>query len=931
MPLSWNEIRLRASAFVDDWKEKAASAREEADAQTFETEFLNIFGVPRKQVAIFEHRVPIGGDADLFGGRAGDHKGYIDMFWKGHIMIEMKSPGKDLKKAYRQAKEYAGNVPPPDLPIGILVSDFVNFEYYDLEKGGDFLAFPLQDLLQHLELFGYLAGYKSTDFTGIDPVNIEAAERMGRLYVAMTDSGYSGHELEIYLVRLLFCLFADDTGIFDEKKLFFTYITGRTSPDGSDLADHLGHIFETLNKPKDRRLKTIDEQLNKFPYIDGDLFTERIEIAAFNSEMRRTLLHCCTLDWSKINPEIFGAMFQSVKDKDARRALGEHYTSEQNILKVIRPLFLDSLKGEFNRIKALRSAAREHQLLLFHNKLCSLRFLDPACGCGNFLIVSYRELRLLEIAVLRELMGLQKGLDIEMNVRVNVDQFYGIEIEEFPARIAQTALWLMDHLMNNEVARMFQRPFVRIPLSVSPNIVIGNALSPENDWERIVPKDKLSYILGNPPFVGARKMDKRQKSETLAVFKGLKGAGNLDYVTCWYKKAAEYIHGTQIEAAFVSTNSICQGQHIPILWPCLINTYSVKINFAHHSFKWSNEARGKAAVHCVIIGLGSSDRKEKKLFHYTTVTSDPVELSATKINPYLMDAETIFIESRPDPICRVSRMVFGSMPNDGGHLLFTTEEMDAILNEDAAVGQFIRPYMGADELLYNRRRYCLWLKDVSPEKYVHIKAIKNRIQQVKNHRQKSDRKITQKLALFPSLFGEIRQPDTDYLLFPEVSSEKYAYIPIAFMPKDTIANNKTLLIPDATLYEFGVLTSTMHNAWTRYVAGRLGSGINYSASIVYNNFPWPDPSDKQRLAIEKAAQAVLDARARFPDSSLAVLYDPLYMPPPLAEAHHRLDRAVEAAYGKPFTNDADRVAFLFYLYQTLTEGLLAKKARRRNI
>jgi len=522
------------------------------------------------------------------------------------------------------------------------------------------------------------------------------------------------------------------------------------------------------------------------------------------------------------------------------------------------------------------------------------------------------------------------GLDLEMVVRVNVDQFYGIEIEEFPARIAQTALWLMDHLMNNEVSKMFQKPYVRIPLTASPNIVIGNALVPENDWEKIVPKTELSYILGNPPFVGARLMIPRQKAETIKVFEGMKNASNLDYVTCWYKKAAVYMQGTAIEAAFVSTNSICQGEQVPVLWPCLMK-YGIKINFAHHTFKWMNEAKGMAAVYCVIIGFSPVERKEKRLFHYADVAGSAAEVEVNQINPYLVNGPMVFIDKQTDPLCKVSKMVFGSMPNDGGNFLLTQEEKDELTSRDPAAAEFIRPFLGADEFINNIPRYCIWLKDVAPAQYRKVKAIQERVNKVRVLRESSKRGATQSLADAPMLFGEIRQPTTDYLLVPSTSSEKRRYIPIGFIDKDTISSNANLLIPNATLYEFGVLSSTMHMAWTRCIAGYLGTSIRYSASIVYNTYPWPSPTDKQREAVEKAAQAVLDARAFFPESSLADLYDPNATPPALHKAHQRLDKAVEKAYGKEFTNDDDRVAHLFYLYQTLTEGLVARKARRRNI
>ena len=929
MPLSWNEIRVRASAFCAQWQDTAPKAREEADAQTFLTEFFNIFGVTRKQVAVFESRVSIGGREDLFGDVSGGRRGYIDLFWKGRIMVEMKTPGKDLAKAYGQAREYAESLAVRDMPPGILICDFVTFEYYNLEKDGEKTAFPLADLPKYVELFGCLAGYRDTVFEAASPVDIEAAERMGDLHDALKETGYEGHDLEVYLVRLLFCLFADDTGIFEPKKLFFRYVQERTGEDGADLALHIERIFDTLNRPKEKRLKNIDEQLNRFPYVDGGLFEERIQPASFDSKMRRTLLKCCALDWGQIKPEIFGAMFQGVMDEAKRRALGEHYTSEQNILKVIKALFLDDLQAELTNIKAMKSAGKKHRLLEYHTKLCGLKFLDPACGCGNFLIVSYRELRRLEIETIKEVLKGERVLDIEMMIRVNVNQFYGIEIEEFPVQVARTAMWLMDHLMNNEASAAFGKYIARLPLTAAAKIVHANAIS--LDWETVVPKAELSYILGNPPFAGARLMSEAQKNDVITAFDGLKNASNLDYVTCWYKKAAEYIKNTPIEAAFVSTNSICQGEQVPILWPELMNKQGMKVNFAHQTFKWWNEARDRAAVYCVIIGFGHKDRRDKYIYHYADITGNPVEAPASVINPYLLAAPMVFIDKRTSPLCEVSEMVFGNMPNDGGNFLLSGEEKSAILEAGKEAAAVIRPFMGADEFINNISKYCIWLDGMSPEKYGKLKIVKERIEKVYKARAESKREATRKLAAFPTLFGEIRQPSTDYLLIPRVSSERRRYIPIGFLEKEVIAGDTCLVIPNATLYEFGILTSEMHMAWMRYVCGRLKSDYRYSASIVYNNYPWPVPRARQKEAIEKAARAVLDARAAFPESSLARLYDPLTMPPGLVKTHQALDKAVEKAYGREFTNDADRVSHLFYLYQALTEGLIVKKTRRKNL
>ncbi|MDR2952617.1 MAG: hypothetical protein LBU82_05190 [Treponema sp.] len=684
-----------------------------------------------------------------------------------------------------------------------------------------------------------------------------------------------------------------------------------------------------LNKPKEKRLKNIDETLNKFPYVDGGLFEERLEIAAFNSAMRKTLLKCCTLDWSQIKPEIFGAMFQSVKDKESRRELGEHYTSEANILKVIRPLFLDALWEEFEKIRKLSYAYRQQRFLEFHTKLRGLKFLDPACGCGNFLVVSYRELRLLEIELLTEYMQTQQVTDIELLIRVNVDQFYGIEIEEFPARIAQTALWLMDHLMNKKASERFGKYIVRIPLTASPSIVNANALTA--DWEKLVPKNELSYILGNPPFLGSRIMNKQQKKEVEKTFNGLKYYGELDYVCCWYGKAAEYIQGTGIECAFVSTNSICQGFQVPILWPELINKHGIKINFAHQTFKWGNEARGKAAVYCVIIGFALADRNEKKIYQYAAVTGEPMETPVKQINSYLVEGADIFIMSRASPICGVPEMNFGNMPADGGELLFSKEEKEKFLIEEPEAGKYIKRFISAYEFLNNKERYCLWLADVEPGGLKKLKLAYERVKKVKEIREKSARPF---LANVPHLFAQITQPaGKDYILIPRVSSETRKYIPIGFFKSNTIASDTCMIIPDGALYHFGILTSGMHMAWVRYVCGRLKSDYRYSKDIVYNNFPWPDPSEKQRAEIEKAAQEVLDARSLFPNDSLADLYDPVAMPPALSKAHQKLDKAVEAAYGRSaggasFDDDRQRVAYLFELYQKLSGDLFTKTKKK---
>jgi hypothetical protein len=722
----------------------------------------------------------------------------------------------------------------------------------------------------------------------------------------------------------MFCLFADDTGIF-EPDHFIKYIVQRTNPDGSDLGLHLEKIFEVLNKQEDKRLKTIDEQLNKFPYVDGNLFEEHIDTVDFDSAMREAIINSYTLDWGKISPAVFGAMFQSVMNATQRHDMGAHYTSEGNILKLIHPLFLDDLWTEFAKIKKLTSDVRKERLMQFHEKITSLKFLDPACGCGNFLVISYRELRLLEIELIRELLPYDKLLDIDHFIKVNVYQFYVIEIEEFPAKIAQTAMWLMDHQMNMEIRERFGEYFKRIPLLASASIHCTNSLT--TDWESIVPKNELSYILGNPPFLGSKIMNEIQRNEVYNIFTEVKNCGILDYVTCWYGKATEYIQNSHIEVAFVSTNSICQGEQVPALWKFLMNKSGIKINFAHQTFKWWNEARGKAAVYCVIVGFSLSDKNTKKIYNYSTVTSKPVETNANNINAYLIDAPMIFIESRTEPLCKVLPMSFGNMPLDGGNFLFSDEEKAAFLANEPDAKRFIKPYISAKEVLNGGRRWCLWLKGIEPVVLRKLPEVMKRIDAVRKFRLASPAPSTQNHANRPSEFRDLQQPHS-FILIPRVSSGNRKYIPMSFFNHNSIAGDTCMVIPEGDIYHFGVLTSTMHMAWTRYVCGYLGTSYRYSKDIVYNNFPWPKPTDKQKAAIEAAAQAVLDARAQFPKSSLADLYDPLSMPSELNKAHQKLDKTIEKAYGREFDDDTQRVAYLFEVYQKLS-GELFKDEKKR--
>ena len=899
-PLSWNEIKSRALAFSKHW---ADAKDEDAEAKPFLIDFFEIFGITNKRIARFEHAVK------KFGGK----QGFVDLFWPGVLLVEMKSRGRNLTRAYNQAMDYFDGIRESDLPRYILVSDFARFALTDLENGTT-LEFSLENLHKEVKNFGFIAGYTTQIITPQDPINIKAAERMGKLHDALKDIGYAGHALEVYLVRLLFCLFAEDTGIF-QKRQFQDYLEQHTTEDGSDLAHHLATLFYVFNTPEDQRLKNLDEDLAAFPYVNGKLFAETLPPAGFDAAMRTALLSACMLDWSRISPAIFGSLFQSIMDATARRNLGAHYTSEENILKLIKPLFLDALWAEFEKIQ--RHPAK---LIEFHERLAQLRFLDPACGCGNFLVITYRELRKLELEILKKLHKTDQLLEIDTLTRLNVDQFYGIEIEEFPAQIAQVALWLTDHQMNLQTSEVFGAYFARIPLRHAPTIVHGNAL--RIDWHDVCPN--ADYIIGNPPFVGAKFMSAEQRADANAVFGNIKNAGLLDFVTAWHVKATRYMQQhPQTETALVSTNSTTQGEQVGALWGWML-AQGVKINFAHRTFSWTNEARGKAAVHVVIIGFALHDINSKIIYEYEDIKGEPHAVEAKRINPYLVDATEIFIENRRQPISTIPEIVFGSMANDGGFLILQDDEKENLIKSQPLAAKWIRPFLGAEEFINNKSRWCLWLAGINPSELRTIPEVYERVLSVKKHRLSSNRAATNKLANTPYLFGEIRQPSSIYLMLPRVSSELRKFIPIGYLPPEIIASDAALTISNATLFHFGILTSTQHNAWMRTVAGRLKSDYRYSANIVYNNFPWPTPTDAQRSAIETAAQGVLDARAHYPDSSLADLYDPLTMPPELVKAHAKLDKAVDAAYGyKGANSDAERVAFLFGLYQDLI-GALAK-------
>jgi len=937
--LSWNEVRDRAIKFSREW---AGTSSERAEKQTFWNEYFQVFGLQRRSVATFEEPV-----LNIRG-----QYGFIDLFWPGIVLVEHKSTGHDLGRAQSQAFRYIQDLAREgrhvDIPRYVIVSDFARFALHDLEPEEQkelplfdqwrvqTIEFSLPELHKYVREFAFLKGEKPIRVDPEDPANEKAYRIMADLHDALEEGGFTGHELERFLVRILFCLFAEDTGIF-EPGAFQNLLERRTREDGSDLGAQLNRLFEVLNTPEDRRQRTLDEDLATFPYVNGELFAERLGFADFNREMRKALVASCHFQWARISPAVFGSLFQGIMDDNERRQQGAHYTSERDIMKVVRSLFLDELRAEFDTLKADRSTRRRARLEEFLNKLRSLNFLDPACGCGNFLVLTYRELRRLELDVLRLLHGgeveQQQVLNVRELCRVDVDQFYGIELHEWPVRIAEMALWLMDHQMNVEVAEAFGQNFRRLPLKSTPHIVKDNAL--RLDWNTVLPREQCSYVLGNPPFVGKQFATDDQKQDMEMVWGRVKGAGVLDYVTGWYLKAAEYIQGTMIVVGFVSTNSITQGEQVGVLWNELFTRNHLKIHFGHRTFAWASEARGKAHVHVVIIGFAVFDRDNKRLYDYEGDEEKATVTIVRNVSPYLIEGSDTVILSRSKPICTVPEIIFGNMPNDGGHLILTDEEKDELLRREPRAARFIRLFLGSQEFINGETRWCLWLKDATPGELRALPEVMKRINGVREHREESDRETTRELARTPALFGEIRQPDSEYLLVPSVSSENRPYVPIGFMSPDVIGSNLVLFVPGATKFHFGVLSSAMHMAWVRQVCGRLESRYRYSNKLVYNNFPWPtEVEEKRRSAVDSAAQAVLDARLRFLPpkgaSTLGDLYDPLTMPPALAQAHAALDRAVDRCYrDEPFRSDRERVEYLFSLYERLTVPLLPATPRPR--
>lgn len=915
-------MRVRAATFAQEW---AGEGYEKGQTQLFYRDFFDVFDMPVRRVATFEEPVK----------NLGDKRGYIDLFWKGVLLVEQKSAGRDLKKAKTQALDYFPGLRDADLPRYVLLSDFQTFELYDLEEDEQ-ISFSLADLPRHVEKFGFIIGVEKRTFRDQDPVNIQASELVGKLHDALEKSGYTGHDLEQFLVRIVFCLFADDTGIFEPRDIFLDILENRTREDGSDLGGWLAQLFQVLNTPEDGRSKNLDEDLDRFPYVNGDLFRGSLSIPSFDAGMRQKLIDACQFDWSAISPAIFGALFQSVMDKVERRAQGAHYTTEKNILKVIEPLFLDDLKAEFSRLKARRDSRRRPEFLKFQEKLGRLRIFDPACGCGNFLIIAYRELRALEIEVLREVRP--KGqLDVlaDLLSMINVDQFYGIEIGEFPARIAETALWMMDHIMNNRLSLEFGETYVRIPLRKSPHILNADAL--EIDWAELLPPGDCSYVLGNPPFVGAKYQSDAQRAQVRRIAALGKTGGTLDYVTAWFITAGRYVRDSPARIGFVATNSITQGEQVAQLWPILFDRCHLEIAFAHRTFAWGSDARGKAHVHVVIIGLDKATDvpKNKRLFSYDNINGEPHESVHAALTPYLFDAAGLanphlVVKETAKPLNGLPVLLSGSQPIDGGNYIFDAAERTAFLEDEPGAAKYMRPYVGSREHINGVERWILALQGASPTDLRALPRVVERMRAVRDSRSKSKRKSTLAIAPYPEKFNVEVIPDAPFLVVPEVSSERREYIPLAWLEPPVIPSNKVRILLRAELWHFTLLTSAMHMAWVRHIGGRLKSDFQYGIGVIYNTFPMPSMSAAKRKRLGLFAKAVLDARDAHPGASLSDLYDPDVMPGNLRKAHRALDRAVDRLYHRSgFSSDRERVEHLFGLYEKMVAPLDANKNRKR--
>lgn len=888
--LTWTEIETRAIAFQNTWKKTNGDERQ--DAQTFEKDFMNIFGVDFRD-GFHEYQLRLN-DGSI---------GYIDYFLPAKIVIEMKSKGKSLPKAYTQAMDYVHALKPEEQPELVMVCDFDKIELHNLKRDIHYKPFKVSQLKSHIRIFGLLAGYedKFEEKNEIE-LNTTASYKMAKLHDLLKEYGYEEHALEIYLVRLLFCLFADDTGIF-EKDSFEEYVKA-SAEDGSDLAMRMMMLFNILDTPSEKRMKNLSTELNRFRYINGNLFTETLPPAIFDGKMRELLIECCEFDWSKISPAIFGAMFQGVMDKKKRRELGAHYTSEENIMKVIKPLFLDDLYREFEQSKSTKK-----ELEAFHQKISSLKFLDPACGSGNFLILTYQKLRELEFEILKFLKSTAQLSLFDISSKVHINQFYGIEYEPFASEIAKISLLLMKHLMDRKVSNYFGQNLIDFPIKENANIVNENALRVE--WE------KVDYILGNPPFVGTTLQTSSQKSDMKLIFGEKTKTGNLDYVACWFLKASHHINGTRTKVAFVSTNSICQGEQVATLWKPIFKDKN-SIDFAYKTFKWTNEAKGKAGVSCIIIGFSNSIFSQgilKKIYDENENIS-----TGENISPYLIFLEDIIVEKQTVSLCKRNKMIRGNQATDGGNLILSEEEKEKLIKKYPVLENKIKILVGSEEFIKGYIRYCLWLKEEDLREVNKIPEIKERMENVRKMRLASSDKSTVRIADEPYRFREQNNPDMA-IVVPRVSGESRKYIPIGYVDEKVILTDAVQLIPNGSLIDFGILTSSTHMAWMRIVAGRLGLSYRYSIYLVYNTFPFPDLSEKEKEKLEKTAQNILDVRKEYSSWSFAELYDDVTMPSKLRKAHQENDRAVWEAYGKKWElgNEEECVAYLMKLYKDLVE------------
>lgn len=912
-----------AAKFADEWTGKGY---EKGESQPFWMALLhNVYGVEHAEKYIsFENQVKLSNTSFI--------DGYIE---ETHVLIEQKGLDKDLRKPikqsdgtmltpFQQAKRYAAELPYSKRPRWVVVCNFQSFLVYDMEQpNGEPEEILLKDLGTEFYRLQFLVDTRALHLKKEMEVSIQAGNIVGLMYNEILqqyinpESQESLKSLNVLCVRLVFCLYAEDAGIFGRHGMFHDYLAMFPA---DKMRGALIDLFKVLNTPVEERDPYMDEALSAFPYVNGGLFERTdVEIPRFNETIRTLLLQKASddFDWSMISPTIFGAVFESTLNPETRRKGGMHYTSIENIHKLIDPLFLNDHHRELDAILDEKvERTKRKKLEAFQTKIASLTFLDPACGSGNFLTETYISLRRMENRVIRELYKGQAMLGAFINpVKVGIHQFYGIEINDFAVTVAKTALWIAEAQMLAETEAIVQMDLDFLPLKSYTNIVEGNAL--RIDWESVVAKDKLSYIIGNPPFVGARLMSETQKEDVIRIFGAKwKNVGNLDYVSCWYKKATDMMRQNKdVLTALVSTNSVSQGEQVANLWGGLMGD-GLQIHFAHRTFQWDSEASVKAHVHCVIIGFGYKEPMQRVIFEGER------KIVAKNINAYLVDAENEFIEARKKPLCNVPEVVFGNMPNDGGYLSnFTTEEKDSILNKYPQSESMFRKLLGATEFLNNKERWCLWLQGIPPAAYKSIPPIYEAVNNVYKLRNSSNRAATKKLAEYPMLFGEIRQPSTEYMIIPCHSSENRRYVPLGFVPTETIANNAVLILPDTTLYHFGILTSNVHMAWMRVVCGRIKSDYRYSANVVYNNFPWPTPTEQQKAKIEQTAQAILDARSLYPDSSLADLYDEVTMPPELRKAHQANDKAVMQAYGFPIKDftESDCVAELFKLYNNLTK------------